>query len=191
MQETTVEIHGIKNASKDEIKAFKAACRQIEIEINSDGFWYEVAMRYISWSCKRELPEYRYAEENFAQFKTRFLSGSDSFNEEADHDIDVCVSFYYSFRSVVGYTTPSTWFTWINRNIFKGFDIGDIAGNIVHEYLHNMGLGHPGTDRNSVVYQMGYLIRERIKARLGLDEIQIVYKRSLWSRVKRFFSWRK
>lgn len=183
-----VQIHKIKNASLQEKKAFRAAALQLELEMNDPTFWHEVAENYYDWSCKKKVTEHFSSGQSFAEFKEMVLSGADKFNPETDHDLDISTTFYYSWSSVVGYTKPSTWLTWANRNVYKGFDLGDIAGNQIHEGLHNMGLGHPGTDRNSVIYQFGYLVRDRIKKRLGLDStINIYYKRSFFERVKRFF----
>jgi len=177
-----VKVHEVKKATNAEAKAFRAAARQVEIELNSDEFWYDVAMVYNTWENKK------LGDQNFKEFKEMVLGGSTVFDHHEDKILDVLVEFYYSWRSVVGYTTPSTWYTWINRNVFKGFDLGDIGGNIAHEGLHNQGLGHPKANRDSVTYKFGYMVRDRIKKRLGLEStINFKYKRSLWTRVKRFF----
>ena len=187
-----VQIHKIKNASKAEKKAFRAAGIQLGIELSDPEFWQEVSEEYYLWTNPKKLGDLRLAPLNwtqsFEEFKEMVLSGSDNFNTEADGDLDISVTYYYSFLRVVGYTKASTWKTWANRNILKGFDLGDIGGHQFHEYLHNCGLGHPGTDKKSVIYMIGYLVRKRVKARLGLESsINIKYKRSFWTRVKRFF----
>jgi len=188
--ETKVKVEAVKYASKEEEKAFLAAARQYEIELNDSDFWYDVAMKYDSWTHKKSVGNIAFGkrDQTFAEFKEMVLDGANKYFNVIDYIISISVTFYYSWRSVVGYTKPSTWWTWVNRNIFKGFDLGDIAGNQSHEELHNEGLDHPGTDRNSVVYQFGYLIRDRIKKRLKLEStINIHYRRSFWTRVKRFF----
>ena len=92
------------------------------------------------------------------------MSGADKFNKEADQDIDVYLTIYYSFKSTVGYTYPSTWWTWINRKFFSSFDESEVAGNVVHEYMHNLGYDHnTAKDHNSVPYATGYLVRDLIK----------------------------
>jgi len=187
VRRTNVKIHAIKKASASEAEAFTAAAKEFEAEINNPDFWWEVSKKYNNWSHQKLLAPYNYEKQPFASFKEMVMTGVDDFNAVLDYSIDINVEFYYSWRSVVGYTKPSTWFTWINRNMFNGFNLHDIAGNQAHEYLHNCGLDHPGTDRNSVVYQFGYLMRERIKARLGRLDKPVKYKRSFWTRVKSVF----
>lgn len=187
MIRTQVRVTETKRATAQERKAFLAAARQYEIELNDPDFWVEVAMKYNSWSCKKKLASKRFDEQTFKEFKEMVLDGANEYFNIIDYIVEIKVEFYYSWRSVVGYTKPGTYWTWINRNLFKGFDLGDIAGNQAHEELHNEGLDHPGTDRNSVTYQFGYLVRDRIKERLGLEPLQIHYKRSIWNRVVSFF----
>jgi hypothetical protein len=90
------------------------------------------------------------------------MSGADKFNGVADSDLDIRIEAYYSRKSVVGYTYPSTWWTWINRRYFAKFDLPGICGNVFHEYLHNCGYGHRirwGRSR-TVPYKGGYIVRE-------------------------------
>ena len=194
MNETTtwkVEVHETKNATIAEREIFLLACKELELEINHDGFWVECARLYESWECKKWFKDDR-RYQTFEEFKKEYLSGADNFNKAEDGDLDVHVIFYYSFKNVVGYTYPSTWFTWVNRKLFKGFNVGDIAGYVAHEGLHNMGLDHPGTNRQSVVYQFGYLVRRRIKARINNKEVvkPIVKKYvPLWKRVLLFWKY--
>ena len=189
-----VQIHKINNASIEEKKAFTAGALQLELELNDPDFWFEVALGYNEWENKPILSSvYTNGHTfntymSFKEFKDYVLSGVDKFNQNVDGDLDLLVTYYYSFRSVVGYTKPSTWWTWTNRNIISGFDVAQIAGHILHEYMHNLGLSHPNTNRDSVVYKIGYLVRDRIRERLNLpDTINIYYRRSLWTRIKRFF----
>jgi len=180
-----VKIHDVKNASFEEARAFRAGARQLEEELNDSYFWYEVAMVYNTWENKKD------GDQNFKDFKAMVLGGSNAFDSHEDKILDVLVTFYYSFRSVIGYTTPSTWKTWVNRRMIRNFDLADIAGHIWHESLHNQGLGHPNTNRNSVVYQAGYLVRKRVKERLALPtHIELIYKKETFiSKIKRL--WRR
>ena len=174
---TKVDVVDIKNASREEFKAFMLASKEFENEINDPDFWYEVSKVYNKWKYSNGL--------SFKEFKALVLSGQDKFESMEDFIIRISVEFYYSFRSVVGYTLPNTWMTWANRNIFKNFDIADIAGNQFHEYLHNCGFDHPGADKQSLTYQAGYLLRDRIKRRLGLKKN--IRKRSFFGRIGSFF----
>jgi hypothetical protein len=176
---TTVTVIEIKNATKNEETAFIKASELLEEKLNSEDFWYEVFIHYNSWRHNNGM--------DFIKFKESILGGRDKFETKRDFDIRISTTFYYSFKKVVGYTYPTTWLTWINRNVFKGFDLGDIAGNQMHEALHNIGFGHPGTDRGSVTYMMGYLVRDSIKRDLGKDPVRRVYKRTFGNRISSFF----
>lgn len=177
-----IEVHGIRNATDIERAKFTFAVDVLIDELNDKDFWYDVAMNYNSWKYLNGV--------TFFEFKEKFLSGKDNFNTEIDHDLDIYINFYYSFRSVVGYTTPRTWWTWINRKFFNRFDYSDIAGNIVHEYLHNMGFDHPGADKQSLVYQLGFLVKKRIKKKLKIqDAVYKKYKKiPWWRKALRFFT---
>lgn len=187
-----VEIHGIKNASESERFKFRAACELMAFELNNDEFWKQVSANWETMTWRNyELSNKEYKFASATNFKQVVLSGRDKFNDIADEDIDVQITLYYSWKRTIGYTYPSTWLTWINRKFFSRFSKADIAGNVFHEYLHNMGMSHPGTDRRSVVYQCGYLMRDSIKKRLGeYKKISpIKYKRRLpwykrlWKRI--------
>lgn len=181
----------IRKASESEAKAFRAAGLHLGETMEDADFWYLVALDYPNWNNKLQVEgdvPFEVRDQTFKEFKDMVLSGADKFNTKEDGDIDIDATFYYSFKRVVGYTLASTYRTWANRNIFKGFDLADIAGNQGHEYTHNLGLGHKGADRRSVSYQWGYAIRDFIKIKLGLEStIKIKYRRSFWTRVKRVF----
>ena len=153
---------------------------------------------------------------NSAEFKERFLalplvqtlgysnidiynmlmSGADKFNTEADSAIDVHITMYYSFRNTVGYTYPTTWWTWINRKFFSYFSYADVAGNVVHEYMHNMSFDHRrASDSMSVPYATGDLVSAMINELINkaedilIDATQnnAIYKKSIWTRINNFF----
>jgi len=175
-----IDIKGIKKATPKERQIFKQAAKRLEILLNLDSFWVEVENHYPYWENKNYY--------TFEAFKNYFLSGADNFNKEIDRDLDLYVTFYYSFKSVVGYTHPSTYWTWINRRIFKNNSIGQIAGNICHEYCHNLGFGHPNTNRKSLTYQFGYLVADIIDKKSAKTIEDKYLKKSVWARIKSFFS---
>lgn len=174
-----VEIHAMVNATEEEKTMFKGAANALEEALKDPIFWNKVQAEYDDFLYKEGL--------SFNEFKRKLLSGADKFNKLDDGDIDVHVTMYYSRKRVVGFTYPSTWRSWANRNIYRNYDISDIAGNILHEYLHNLGYGHPRANRRSLVYQMGYLVRDHIAEVRGIEKKPIKYRRSFWSRVRSFF----
>jgi hypothetical protein len=148
------EIHELKDFSNLEKEKFHKAMSKCEVILNSEKFKNELL------NLKLEQTE---GKTNL-QIYDEIMLGADKLNKEADQDVDVYLTIYYSFKSTVGYTYPSTWRTWINRKFFSKFDEGEIAGNVMHEYMHKLGYGHrTAKDHNSVPYAVGYLVRDLIK----------------------------
>ena len=92
-------------------------------------------------------------------------SGADQYNPEKDEDIDIRVTYYYKrWSSAIGYTYPTTYATWINGKYFNQFAPSSIAGNIGHEYCHNLGFSHSfsnnPTRRYTVPYAVGYIVKD-------------------------------
>lgn len=92
-------------------------------------------------------------------------AAKESFTEAADGDVDLNVelkTLSWFQRSLVGYTTPTSDTVTTNRRFFSGFDEGDLAGHLGHEWLHKLGFEHdfkPTARRpSSVPYALGELI---------------------------------
>ena len=92
------------------------------------------------------------------------MSGKEVLSPEEDYEIDVDVTIYYAFNSVIGYTYPNTLRTWINRRYFKKFTAVGIASNMSHEWLHKIGFNHSFYRTKerpfSVPYAIGYMVEE-------------------------------
>lgn len=171
-----VEIHELKNFSEAERNKFSAAMVLTKEVINSGEFKERFLL----------LPLEQTAGHSNLEIYEMFMSGADQFNPETDRDIDVNLTMFFSFFNTVGYTYPTTWFTWINRKFFRGFNAAEIGMNVVHEYFHNLGFGHESpNDANSVPYAAGYLVRDMIKEKLG--QAPKVYVPSIWSRISCWF----
>lgn len=92
-------------------------------------------------------------------------SGCDLFNKERDEDIDLAVTLYNDrFGNTIGYTVPYSFHSWINLKFFGQYAVGDIAGNIAHEYMHNLGFTHSQdyneTRKHTVPYAIGTIVRQ-------------------------------
>lgn len=94
-----------------------------------------------------------------------------------DFEMDIDLTIYYNrWTSTVGYTTPDTIRTWINRKFFWAFTDGGICGNISHEYCHKLGFTHsfrwtPLRDM-SVPYFIGNLIEELVDRILKGEDVR-------------------
>lgn len=111
--------------------------------------------------------ERRYYLDNMAIYNV-LVSGWDPFHDEKDGDIDVSANLYYRrFSSAIGYMNIGSWKTYINTKYFVGDEdeiIAQIAGNIIHEYMHVIGFVH-AWDWNykrdhSVPYAIGNIVED-------------------------------
>ncbi len=182
-----VDVHNLKNFSDREKARLTMGLKELERILVNEDLWKGVAKRWHDWDDKYYMDSNGRKREyqNWRQFKNQLLSGADKFNPKNDGDLDLYLTLYYSMKNVVGYTYPSTWWTWTNRKYFKKFDDGEIAGHVVHEYLHNMGLSHPNMF-SSLTYQFGYLVRDMInKKELKPSNPRRTKRAGFWTRVKR------
>ena len=121
---------------------------------------------------------FTYTEDNPLEIYKKFISGKDLYDQFEDREMDVDVTLYRSVwpwqHNTIGYTYPNTRKTWINMKHFatEEYEImAKIVGNIVHEYMHNLGYGHPKywtKDRDqSVPYVYGIIAAEMALEFLG------------------------
>lgn len=168
-----VQIQGLGNFSKQEKEKFLKAIELCKKVVNSKEFkqkikgykWTSGGVTYNTFKKCEGLTNEEVYE--------KFMSGADKFHPEADRDIDLYTTLYYSRKGVVGYTYPNTFKTWINRKFFSSFNLAGIVGNIIHEYMHNMGFGHTSrynsTRKHTVPYAYGYVARDIAQDKL--DEL--------------------
>lgn len=150
----SIDVQGLKNFKPNERIKFKGAMSQLTTVLNSREFYTRMM------NLKLEQTNGKSNKEIYDMIH----SGADKFNRESDNDIDVHLTMYYSWKRTIGYTYPSTYFTWINRKFFRGFNEASVAGNVIHEYMHNLGFGHiSAKDHDSVPYAIGYLVRDMIE----------------------------
>lgn len=149
----------------EEILKHETACRMLETALNSIEFKDGVlSMDLDNMEGKSNLELYRL-----------IMSGADNFNHEADEDIDVSVELYYKNNKVVGYTNPSTIWTWFNRKFFNQYDYADVACNLFHEYLHKCGFDHDSaSDHDSVPYALGYFVEKLIRKLMAGEKLTML-----------------
>ncbi len=77
---------------------------------------------------------------------------------------------YYTRRGTVGYTT-SAWPSWImtNTKFFSPWSESEVAGHLVHEWLHLIGFSHYETFDYSVPYAVGEEVARIAKAALAQE----------------------
>ncbi len=133
-----------------------------------------------SRSFKLEVENHKY--KNKLQFKKNdnksnsdiyilIQDGADEFNSEVDNTVDMVLCPYYSSKNVIGKTYSNRKEVWVNlkyyRDRYNDFKISDMVGNILHEWIHNVGFGHASRYNRSrlytVPYGVGYIARDIAK----------------------------
>lgn len=94
----------------------------------------------------------------------KLLDGRESLSPELDHQMDLELELYFSYRNTVGYTYPEELKIWMNKKFFRVYTPAEVAGNLFHEWTHKLGFSHSFRYNKardySVPYGLGYLIRE-------------------------------
>lgn len=118
--------------------------------------------------------QFTYTDENALEIYKKFISGKDLYENAPDGEMDIDLYLYYKRNRTIGYTYKSTRKQWINMRhieITRYEDMAQAIGNIVHEYMHNLGYGHPSkrtkTRHLSVPYAYGYIAAELALEFLG------------------------
>lgn len=150
-----VHIHNLVNFSEENRVLFEQLMLVCADVVSSEDF-KERVLNY-SWtsSYKKWFKRYYTTHDTFAwnkgmaneQVYNLFMTGADKFNPEKDGDLDLYLTLYYSRNNVIGYTYPNTFWTWANtkyflNNLKTSRGRSYIIGNIVHEYMHNVGFDH-------------------------------------------------
>jgi hypothetical protein len=98
------------------------------------------------------------------QIYLAILEGKENLKPEADHEMDLELELYYSWKNTVGYTYPDELTIYMNRKFFNRYSPAEVAGNIFHEWTHKLGFEHAfrySVSRDSSVpYALGYLMEE-------------------------------
>lgn len=127
-------------------------------------------------------------EDNPLVIYKKFISGKDLYDQFEDNEMDVDVTLYYNrWTKTLGYTYPNTRKTWINMSKIdvNEFEMmAQVIGNIIHEYMHNLGYGHTAywtsNRENSVPYAYGYMARDLALEFLGsgrdIAKFEEIYK---------------
>jgi hypothetical protein len=95
----------------------------------------------------------------------KILSGGEKLYPYQNNAMDVEVELYVDFESqVLGYTYPRSPRIWMNTKYFNLHSSSEIAGHLVHEWLHKLGYDHERQRsprrRYSVPYAIGNIVKE-------------------------------
>jgi hypothetical protein len=190
MKKLTFEIHEMTGFGEVSKEKYLRALDKLILAINSEEFKQRV-INYQYTNNGEVINNFKLPEVD-SKFMTRqeiydlIMSGKDKFNTEADGDIDIKIELYNKrFSSAVGYTYPNTFKTWVNYKFFSNFSEADVAGNIAHEYMHNLGFDHAfnsnPTRKYTVPYAIGTIIRDIIEGKEdNQKEYELVCRKVWW-----------
>ncbi len=159
-----IKLHHFTNANDIDHKRVAAALQLLKKVINSKEFHDRV----LDMTYELEGKTYSgYTQTNLSPsliLESILEAQEDIYAPDSRGVIDLNLDMYYSWKNVLGYTTPDDPFIHMNRKLHSSFSPAETAGNIFHEWLHKIGHGHtfkPTKDRPySVPYAVGYLVRE-------------------------------
>jgi hypothetical protein len=91
------------------------------------------------------------------------MEGREVLDQDSPGEMNLYIKRYrpwWPWSKVIGYTKiGKSKFMYVNWRKYKYFDSVEMAGNIVHEWIHLMGFRHDSArDHDSVPYAVGYII---------------------------------
>jgi len=91
------------------------------------------------------------------------MEGREVLDQDTPGEMNLYIKKYrpwWPWSKVIGYTKiGSSKYMYVNWRKYKYFDAVEMAGNIVHEWIHLMGFRHDSaSDHDSVPYAVGYII---------------------------------
>lgn len=97
------------------------------------------------------------------QIYLMMLQGAEQLLPDSNNAMDVELELYYQSNATIGYTMPSTSRIWMNTKYFDSYEPYQVAGNLIHEWLHKLGFTHSSEYNSarpySVPYAIGYIVR--------------------------------
>ena len=210
-------LHFLRGGTKRQRRLYGVGLNAALLAINSPQFRYSVldfsytdanGLRFDNFKRSISVPWMEYAGTADMDFKELannevykiIMSGWDAYHQEKDGDIDVEATLYYKrFTSTVGWTTRGSLATHSNTKFWTGTEreiIARIAGNIIHEYMHNLGFGHDRrrnpTRRYTVPYAIGIIVRNLVLESNIVDDAvnpEIEYDKVLICRRAWYYLW--
>lgn len=198
MNELEAEIHNINGGSKRLKYLYEMGVQTAINSLNSPEFeqivlnfkfkdpekgWVGTFHKPVSYYTDRDTGKKKAVKYDNQGIYDLIMSGWDQFHQDADGDMDVDTTIFFKrWSNAYGYTYPGTHKTWINSKFWVGTDeqiIARIAGNVVHEYMHNLGFGH---DYNwnpirdfTVPYGVGNIVYN-LALNIAYDPTDIIWK---------------
>jgi len=145
-------IHNLRGFTEAEAKKFKDAAYLMAEAVNLEEFKHRVFTVDYEDTGRFKM----HGGDTNVQIYDKLMSGADDFNWSNDGDVDIDATLYFDQGNVVGYTYSSSWRTYVNKKFFFKWPISRIAGNILHEYLHNLGYNHSSQYNDTIRWTVPY-----------------------------------
>ncbi len=99
-----------------------------------------------------------------AQIYQTVLDAAETLQPAKNNTMDLGVKMYYENSTIIGFTNGSITYINVNTKFFDQFNAAEVAGNMMHEWMHKLGYDHDFSVTPqrpySVPYAIGYLVRD-------------------------------
>ena len=150
----------VVNASSTQLAKIPAAEEHIKRVVATQAF-KDAVINHTYGGVKKFVDNGGYSN---TQIYNMILDGAEELTPTKNNTMDLEVELYYENTSTVGYTYPNTRRIWVNTKFFNYYSPEEVAGNLMHEWLHKVGFEHAynySTSRDySVPYAIGYMMEE-------------------------------
>ena len=183
--EVISQLHALTGGTKKQKRLYKKGLDCAIAVINSPRFLQDIeGFKYRDSNRKKHLNFKRNYSTPWMQYVGReertelsnkdiysiIMSGWDMYSKEKDGDIDTNAKLYHKrLSSAMGYSYSHSLDTYSNTAKWRGTEreiVAGVAGNIIHEYMHNLGFGHDykwnPTREFTVPYAIGYIVRNLV-----------------------------
>jgi hypothetical protein len=136
------------------------AIEMVRVIVNSDEF-KEMVIGYMNENGQRSYTRNEgMSNEDIYKF---LMEGREVLDQDTPGEMNLYIKRYrpwWPWSKVIGYTKiGKSKYMYVNWRKYKYFDSVEMAGNIVHEWIHLMGFRHDSArDHDSVPYAVGYII---------------------------------
>ncbi len=93
----------------------------------------------------------------------KIMAGKEQLSLVEDNTLNLEIRPYYSWRSVVAYTTKQSHLVYFNTKFLNYYSPHDVAKTLMHEWLHKIGFEHDFSATNRRPYSVPYGIGEIVK----------------------------
>jgi len=156
-RELSIKVNAANFTAAQNVK-IKAAASLLEKVVNS----YEFREKVLDFQY---LGQSQFASTNLSNNNVyqKIMTGKEQLSLVEDKTLNLELRPYYTWRSVVAYTTPQSTQVNFNTKYLNYYTAADIAKTIMHEWLHKIGFNHDYNVTSRRPYSVPYGIGEIVK----------------------------